>query len=61
MVLDGKSSQEYLVYAGVPKGSILVPTLSLHTLMMFLIMLPVILLSMLIILLSMLIVIRHLI
>ena len=29
MVLDGKSSQEYLVYAGVPKGSILVPTLSL--------------------------------
>ena len=29
VVLDGKSSQEYLVYAGVPKGSILVPTLSL--------------------------------
>ena len=29
MVLDGKSSQEYLVNAGVPQGSILVPTLLL--------------------------------
>ena len=29
MVLDGKSSQEYLVNAGVPQGFILGPTLSL--------------------------------
>ena len=29
MVLDGKSSQEYPVNAGVPQGSILVPTLYL--------------------------------
>ena len=29
VVLDGKSSQEYLVNAGVPKGSIHVPTLFL--------------------------------
>ena len=30
MVLDGKSSQKYLVNAGVPQVSILDPTLFLH-------------------------------
>ena len=42
VVLDGKSSQEYPVNAGVPLGYILGPTFSYYTLMTFLIMLSVI-------------------
>ena len=62
VVLDGKSSQEYPVHAGVPQDSILKSLrLSYYTLMAFLKMLYVLLLSMLIILLSTLSVIRHLI
>ena len=61
VVLDGKSSQEYPVNAGVPKGLFLVLHFSYYTLMTFLMMLSVILLSMLMILLSTLNVIRHLI
>ena len=61
VVLDGKSSQEYPVNAGVPQGPILVLHFSYYTLMTFLMMLSVILLSMLMILLSILSVIRHLI
>ena len=61
MVLDGKSSQEYPVDAGVLKGPILVLHFSYYTLMTFLMMLSVILLSILMILLPFLSVIRHLI
>ena len=59
VVLDGKSSQEYPVNAGIPL--FLVLHFSYYTLMTFLTMLSVILLSMLMILLSTLNVIRHLI
>ena len=61
VVLDGKSSQEYLVNAGVPQAPYLVLHFSYDTLITFLMMLFVILLSMLMILLSILNVIRHLI
>ena len=65
MVLDGKSSQEYLVNAGVYQGSILdnflVLNLTYYILMTYLMILSVILLSMLVILLSTLSVIRYLI
>ena len=59
MVLDGKSSQKYLLNIGVPQGSfVLIPHYKLLTSLM---MLFVILLSMLMILLSAPIVIRNLI
>ena len=61
VVLNGKSSQEYPVNAGVPLGSILGLHFPYYTLMTFLLMLSVILLSVLIIPLSTPIVIGHLI
>ena len=63
VVLDGKSSQEYSVNAGVTEGFILGLTLptSYYTSMSFLMMLSVIVLSILIALLSTLSVIRNLI
>ena len=61
MVLDGNSSQEYPVNAGVPQVSILGPTFFCYTLITFLTMLSVILLFMLMILFSIQSVIRHLI
>ena len=60
MVLDGKSSHQYTVKAGVSQGSILGPILFLQQ-MTFLMILSVLLVSMLMILLSTLNVIRHLI
>ena len=45
MVLDGKSSQEYRVNAGVSQISILGPTLFLHALMTFMMLLSVMLLT----------------
>ena len=59
VLLDGKSSYEYLVNAVVPPGSVLGQHFSYYTLMTFLMMLYVILLSMLMILLFILSVIRH--
>ena len=59
--VNGNSSKEYSVNAGVRQGSIFGPTLFLYTLMTFLMMLSVTLLSILMILLSSLSMIRHLI
>ena len=61
LVLDGKSSQEYLVMLEFFKGTFLVLHLSYYTLMTFLMMLSVILLCMLMMILSTIHVIRHLI
>ena len=60
LVLDGKSSQEYLVMLEFFKGTFLVLHLSYYTLMTFLMMLSVILLSMLMIPVSISSVIRYL-
>ena len=61
VVLEGKSSQEYPVYAEFPKAPFLVLHFSYYTLMTFLMMLSVILLSMLMMLLSTLNLIKYLI
>ena len=61
MVLDGKSSQEYLVNLEIFKAPFLFLDFFYYTLMTFLTMLSLILASMLMILLSILSVIRHLI
>ena len=60
MVLDGKSSQEFPVNAGVSQGSLVIHFFY-YTLKTFLVILSVILLFMLVILLSILSVIKHLI
>ena len=61
MVLDGKSSQEYPVNAGVFSSFFLVLYFSCYTLMTFLMMLSVLWVSMLMMLLCILSVMRHLI
>ena len=61
VVLDGKSSQEFPVNAGVPQDPLLVLHFSYYTIIAFLMMISVILLSKLIILLSILSMIRNLI
>ena len=61
VLLDGKSSQEYPVNAGVRQAPLLILIFSYYTLMTFLMMLSVILLSLLLIILSIPSVIGHMI